>query len=82
LAPDAEITLGGRWAKLQGERCQVYVVEAAARGGYFTWCDDPAERAVEFYRSPTEAIQAGLRRAADRNEEYANHGTSATEPMD
>lgn len=60
---DGEVSLGDRWAKLQGERCWVYVAEAKG-GGYYTWCDDPAERVVKFYRDPIEAIQAGLRRAA------------------
>ncbi|MDP9374475.1 MAG: hypothetical protein M3Q65_18900 [Chloroflexota bacterium] len=60
----ADISLGGRWAELRGERGTVYVVETALGDGYFTWCDDPAARAVEFYRDPVEAIRAGLRRAA------------------
>ena len=59
-----EVTLSGRWLKLEGARFPVYVVEAAWNGGYYTWCDDPRERAVEFYRDPGEAIRAGLRRAA------------------
>ncbi len=41
----------------------MYVAEEAWGAGYYTWCDDPAERAVEFYLDPTEAIQAGLQRA-------------------
>ena len=57
------MSLGGRWAELRGERCPVYVVEVALGDGYFTWCGDPRERAVEFYRSPADAIEAGLRRA-------------------
>lgn len=81
LGLDAEVTLGGRWAKVRGERCPVYVVESALGDGYFSWCDDPRERAVEFYRSPAEAIKAGLRRAARREEENANGRTSSTEPV-
>lgn len=42
----------------------VYVAESAWGTGYYTWCEDPEERAVEFYLDPTEAIQAGLDRAA------------------
>ena len=38
---DGEIALGGRWVKLQGVRCAVYVVEAAWGAGYYTWCGDP-----------------------------------------
>ncbi len=63
LNVEAEVSLGGRWAELRGERCPVYVVEVALGDGYFTWCGDPWERAVEFYRSPNDAIEAGLRRA-------------------
>ncbi|MBA2596144.1 MAG: hypothetical protein H0V00_05910 [Chloroflexia bacterium] len=62
LGLDGEIALGGRWVTLRGECCAVYVAQAAT-GGYFTWCDDPAERSVEAYRDPREAIVAGLRRA-------------------
>ncbi len=60
---EGEVSLGERWAKLRGERCWVYVA-TAKDGGYFTWCGDPQERALAFYRDPIEAIQAGLRRAA------------------
>ncbi len=63
LGLEGEIALAGRWVKLQGERCAVYVVESR-RDGYYTWCDDPQARTVEFYLDPTEAIKAGLRRAA------------------
>ena len=63
LSLPGEADLGGRWVKLQGERGAVYVVEAAWGHGYYTWCDVPEERAVERYRDPVEAIQAGLRRA-------------------
>ncbi len=63
LGLEGEESLGGRWVKLRGERCAVYVIEAAWGMGYYTWCDDPHARAVEFYRDPVAAIQAGLRRA-------------------
>jgi len=70
---DALLTLGyagqfelsGRWATLRGERCVVFVVEAANAEGYYTWCDDPATRTVEFYREPAQAIVAGMCRATD-----------------
>jgi hypothetical protein len=58
-----EIALGGRWVTLRGERCRVYLVEAEWRDVYYTWCDDPRERAVETYPDPETAIRAGLRRA-------------------
>jgi len=60
----AEIDLAGRWVKLQGEQCAVYVVAAAWDNGYVTWCEDGTARVVERYRDPIEAIQVGLRRAA------------------
>ena len=63
---EGEVSLADRWAKLQGERCWVYVA-AAKGGGYFTWCDDPQQRTLAFYRDPIEAIQAGLRRALRAN---------------
>ena len=59
---EGELSHADRWVKLPGQRCWVYVA-AAKGGGYFTWCDDPQERAIAFYRDPIEAIQAGLRRA-------------------
>ena len=62
LGLDAEVDLGGSWVRLQGERALVYVVEAA-QGSYYTWCDGPGERAVQFYGAPAEAIRAGLGRA-------------------
>lgn len=63
LGLEGESALAGRWVTLQGERCAVYVVDSR-RDGYYTWCDDPESRTVQFYLDPTEAIQAGLRRAA------------------
>ncbi|HBY97361.1 MAG: hypothetical protein M5U01_38365 [Ardenticatenaceae bacterium] len=64
LGLEGEIASSGRWVKLQGERGWVYVVEAPWESGYYSWCDAPAERAVEFYRDAAEAIRAGLRRGA------------------
>ena len=64
LGLEGEVIHSGRWLKLPGERCPVYVVEAAWGAGYYTWCGAPEERSVEFYPDPTEAIRAGLRRAA------------------
>jgi len=63
LGLDAEIAMDGKWVQLQGERCSVYVVELSRRRGFFTWCDDPEERAVEFHADPVDAITSGLRRA-------------------
>jgi hypothetical protein len=63
LGLEGEIILSGRWVKLRGEQCSVYVAETAWNEQYGTWCDHPQLRGVKFYRDPTEAIQAGLRRA-------------------
>ncbi len=62
LGLESEVSLSGRWASFEGNRCTVYVAEAAS-GGYYTWCAEPAARTVQFHHSPTEAIQAGLQRA-------------------
>ncbi|MBA3944239.1 MAG: hypothetical protein H0X37_06700 [Herpetosiphonaceae bacterium] len=64
LGLEGEAELEDRWVKIQGQQCWVYIAEAAWGGGYYTWCEDPESRTVEFYLEPTEAIQAGLRRAA------------------
>lgn len=66
LGLDGQVGRSGRWVTLDGERRRVYVAEAPRRGGYYTWCDDPAERAVEHYPDPVSAILAGLRRASHR----------------
>lgn len=63
LGLGAEVTLAGRWARLAGERCAVYVVEARLGGGYFAWCAAPCEQTVEHHRDPIGAIESGLRRA-------------------
>jgi len=64
LGLEGEVSLSGRWLELRGERFTVYVAEAAWGGGYYTWCDGPDRRTVEFYLDPAEAIRNGLRRAA------------------
>ena len=66
LGAEGEIALAGHWVTLQGERCAVYVAEARAGGGYYTWCEAAEARVVEYYLDPTAAIEAGLRRAARR----------------
>lgn len=68
LGLDGEIALAGYWVTLHGDRCAVYVAEAAPGFGFYSWCDDPAERALEAYYTAFEAIEAGLRRAATANE--------------
>jgi len=70
-----ELGLSGRWLELRGERFPVYVVEASGEGaGFYTWCDGPGERAVEFHRDPAEAIRSGLRRAARAPREPRGEG--------
>jgi hypothetical protein len=64
LGITADVELAGRWTAIRGERAMVYVIEAAWGDSFFVWCDIPEERAVERYRDPIEAIQAGLRRAS------------------
>jgi len=65
---DGDITLGGRWATFQGTRCTVFVVQVGV-GGYVTWCSPPCDGAVEFFRTPIQAIAAGLRRASGKEME-------------
>jgi hypothetical protein len=64
LGLKGEIALGGRWVTLHAECSLIYVVEASWGGGYYTWLGDPRDRVVEYYHDPVQAIQAGLRRAA------------------
>lgn len=64
LRLEAEMAMEGRWVRIQGKRCSVYVVEMARQRGFFTWCDDPDERAIEFHEDALDAIRSGLRRAA------------------
>ncbi len=79
LGLEGEQRFEGRWVKLQGERCSVYVIEDEWGTGYYTWCDDPPARTVEWYPDALGAIRAGLRRAgrggqamgnADREQRY------------
>ena len=69
LGLDAEILMNGKWARIEGERCPIHVVEMSRHRGFFTWCDDPAERSVEYYESPLDAILSGLRRAQGKPRE-------------
>ena len=63
LGLHGDVSQQGRWITLQGERCQVYLIEADWGAGYATWCDAPDQRTVEWYDDPLLAIRAGLRRA-------------------
>jgi hypothetical protein len=64
LGLEGDIDLAGRWVKLRGARCAVFVAEADWGAGAYVWCDDPVDRALQYYDDPVAAIQAGLRRAA------------------
>ncbi len=66
LGLDGETALDGRWVMFPGERCRVFVAEAAWGRAYYTWCDDPRAQTVETYPDPIAAIEAGLQRAARR----------------
>jgi len=65
LELNGDLSHGGRWLTLSGDRFRVFVVESP-RGGYFTWCDDSDEQAVIFFRDARAAIEGGLGRAAER----------------
>lgn len=58
-----EESLSGRWVKIHGHECAAFVAEGSASRRYLTWCDRWGAREVECYRTPEEAIAAGLRRA-------------------
>jgi hypothetical protein len=75
-----EIDLCGRWVKLQGEPCTVYVVQAAWGDGYVTWCEDDQARVAESYLDPMEAIQVALRRAARPDPEHNDTGNGGALP--
>lgn len=63
LGVQGELSASGRWLRLQGAHCDVFVVEAPG-SHYFVWCDHPAERSVQRFRDPIDAIVNGLGRAA------------------
>jgi hypothetical protein len=69
LGLDADIASSGRLAKIKGQKCAIYVAEAAWGSQYYTWCDDEETRTVELYRTAHEAIEAGLRRAGSGTSE-------------
>lgn len=79
LGLPSEISLAGRWARLEGGHCAIFVV-AASRGGYYTWCDDPAARSIQFHRTAHEAIQAGRDRAAHGAQRAREREANSAEP--
>ena len=60
LELDAEILADGRWACLDGTCCCVNDMEMWRHHGFFTWCDDPHERSVEYHMNALDAILSGL----------------------
>jgi hypothetical protein len=64
LGMTADVDLGGRWIAIRGECGTAYVIDAGWGDSFYVWSDIPEERAVERYRDPNEAIQAGLRRTS------------------
>jgi hypothetical protein len=74
LGLQGEIMLGGRWVKLRGKRCAVYIAEIAWNRQYCTWCDNSQARTAEFYSDPIDAIRAGLRRAEIQQEDEHGQG--------
>lgn len=71
----AELELSGRWARISGERCAVFVVEAPGDNQFYTWCALPDLRAVERYDDPIVAIRQGLWRA--RRSDHPDSGVAA-----
>ncbi len=69
LALTGDVAAGGHWIEIQGEHCVVYVVETSGGAQFYTWCDNPVAREIEVYRDATQAITAGLRRAAALRQE-------------
>ena len=47
------VTASSRMVVLEGARRRVYVAEAP-REGYDSWCDDPANPAVEHHPDPIQ----------------------------
>ncbi len=68
LGVNGDLVLAGRWVTLQGTRCTVFVAQAGI-SRYLTWCGAPCDGAVEFYLTPIQAIEAGLRRASGQGME-------------
>ncbi|MDQ2809737.1 MAG: hypothetical protein M3Z04_22910 [Chloroflexota bacterium] len=64
LGLQGEVSLEGRWVKVQSPCGPIYVAEAVSATQYYTWSDVPGARTVEYYPDPVTAIQAGLRRVA------------------
>lgn len=76
LRLDGEVSASGRWVRLMGERCAVYVAEGSRESGYYTWCDDASARSVEVYPNATSAIEAGLRRAASAGNGHSDQASA------
>ena len=62
LGIEVDVALSGSWVTLEGKRGRAYVAETQRRDIFLTWCDDPADRVVEQFDDPVEAINAAARR--------------------
>jgi len=62
LGLEVDVALSGSWVTLEGKRGRAYVAETPRRDTFLTWCDDPADRVVEQFDDPVEAINAAARR--------------------
>jgi hypothetical protein len=77
LGRQAEISPSGRWVRFQGIHCAVVVAEASRGRVFLSWCDHPAERTVERYEDPVDAIAAGLRRSARLSRAETGNGPAS-----
>jgi hypothetical protein len=77
-----EESLSGRWVKIRGRECAVYIVEGSRPPSYLTWCARWDARESARYRTPEEAIAAGLRRAGGPAEDRSHMARASEPPLD
>ena len=54
----------GLWVTLRRGNDSIHFIENANGTRFYTWCDNPAERTVQAFEDPQDAIHAGLRRCS------------------
>jgi hypothetical protein len=54
----------GTWLTLRRGNDSVHLIENAGGTRFYTWCDNPAERTVQAFPNPYDAIRAGLKRCS------------------
>lgn len=64
FALEAEASPYGRWIRFRHALRTVYVLESPWGEDYYVWSDPPVDPSTELYRTPREAIRAGLHYAA------------------